>query len=83
MKAFIQWLASFFDESKPQSFSRLITLVIVVFIIGWDTATVRWTHQTIPGTLLLEQMAAASTFYVVRRVIGAVSKDADSPRNGQ
>jgi hypothetical protein len=78
----ISWLASFFDENTSTSFSRGITLIIVAFILGWDTYAVKFNHQTITGTLLIEQMVAASTFYFIRRAAGTV-ESTRSPRNGQ
>jgi hypothetical protein len=71
MKTLIKWLASFYDESSPNSFSRLITTVIVAFVLGWDTAYMRHEHKLVDSVTLLAQGGFMTLFYAARRIAGA------------
>lgn len=78
-----KWAANFFDESNPQSFSRLISFVIVAFVLGWDTSYVYHTHALPDVATMAGEAAFMTSFYVVRRAAGAVTdsrKDTEPPK---
>jgi uncharacterized membrane protein len=80
---FASWLAGFFDESTPQSFSRLITLIIVAAVIVWCSVEVVHTHKVVSAETFLGLMTASSVFYFIRRTAGAVeSVESTRPQNG-
>lgn len=80
--AFVQWLAAFFDEDKPQSFSRLITFIVVAAVLAWGTVEVIHTRKTVSAETFLGLMTASSVFYFIRRGAGVV-ESTKGPRNGQ
>lgn len=71
VKSFLKWLASFFDESSPNSFSRIITVVIVAFVLGWDTSYLRQAHKLPDIATMAAQTAFMTAFYIARRTAGA------------
>ena len=81
----IYFLAGFFQDDRPQSFSRGITFVIVSFVLGWDTASLKFTHALPDMTTMGGQIAFMTAFYLVNKGAGAytTAKGNPPPPQGQ
>lgn len=70
--AAIKFFAGFFQEDRPESFSRGITVVVVAFVLGWDTNFVHHSHSLPDALTLTAQAAFMTVFYFGGKGIGAV-----------
>jgi hypothetical protein len=69
------FFVSMFSETPGViSFSRVISFVIVGFIMGWDTSFIVHGHALPETSVLLGQASFMSTFYLVNRAAGVFDK---------
>lgn len=81
---FKEFLIKMFSEEGTVSFSRVITLIIVVFVLGWDTSYAVHTKQLPPSAELLGQIGFMSVFYVANKGAAVLSsKDTSSQEPGK
>lgn len=57
------FFAGFFQGDRPESFARGITLVIVMFVLAWDSYYVRCTKQLVDVATMAGQVLFMTAFY--------------------
>jgi hypothetical protein len=79
MNIILQFLRDMFSNDSPISFGRCASGLFLVFIVGWDTASLIWHHTPVSGAELLAQAAAGSAWFLISKVNETVQKKGGTP----